>query len=240
MVTSLQEIIIFLLFFSFCTIIYLEAAGGRQVSRYLNRQIQPELQWKRYRRSEHAYLKSVKPARRHLAASTIPTVVTVTVLVLFGTKSLFLTAVISGSMAPTFERGDLVLMQSVYKKVHEGDIIMFDNGVFEYPIIHRAVKVDRGSIRTKGDANSYMDWWTLNPQAVKAKAVTIAGKPIVIRDWGTFFILEKRGDELLPLFGEDYRTYQLFFTVLRIYGLVISIISIVIYISLAYRDYKNG
>lgn len=236
---TLQELILFLLFLSLSTLLYLEVSN-QQVSRYLHRHIEPELRWRGEHHREKGYLKNIKPRKEHIVAKTMPTIAITGILVLFGTKSLFFTAVISGSMAPTFERGDLVLMQSLYTTVHEGDIIMFNNGVFQYPFIHRAVKVSQGGIRTKGDANGYVDWWTLHPSAVQAKAVTIAGKPVVIKDWGTFFILEKRGDENLPLFGDDYRAYQLFFTVLRTYGLIISIISIVIYISLTYREHKNA
>ena len=221
----------------FVLLLYDETIGGRHVRRFLDQRIISFLKRQRYQHREKSYLAQIKPEKRHTLTHAVPVLLTLCIFLLLATKSIFFAAVVSGSMQPTFERGDLVLMQSLHKTVNERDIIMFNNNIYAHPITHRAVEVSDKGIRTKGDANQYVDAWTLGEGNVVGKVVTLGGRPIVIKDWGIFFILENRG-EALPLFGSDYAKYQLFLSVLRTYGLVISLISLLIYVSLTYKDIK--
>ncbi len=227
------------LFLLFILLLHDETLGERRVRRFLEWRVIPFLKGRRYRHEVQSYLAEIKPERDQRLRGAASVLIVLCIFLLLATKSIFFAAVVSGSMEPTFERGDLVMVQSVYKKVHEGDIIIFKSDIYAYPITHRAVEVSEKGIRTKGDANKYVDAWTLGEEDVIGKIVTIGGRPIIIKDWGIFFIVENRG-EALPLFGSDYEKYQLFLKVLRTYGLVISIISLLIYISLTYKDVKTS
>jgi len=85
-------------------------------------------------------------------------------------------AVFSESMVPTMLKGDLVFVAGT-QQVNAGDIIVFDavdsfgNRVFAYPIIHRAIAVENGTITTKGDNNASPDAWETTIGRVHGKAV---------------------------------------------------------------------
>ena len=82
-------------------------------------------------------------------------------------------AVFSESMVPTFEKGDLAIVSGIDKDVSVGDIIVFDIGMRDYPIIHRVYNIAKnGDIQTKGDNNAYEDPWLLRTKE------TIHGKAI--------------------------------------------------------------
>ena len=78
-------------------------------------------------------------------------------------------AVFSGSMVPTFYKGDMIIVSSPNSGVtgmflgsgnedyKVGDIIVFDavKGGYKFPIIHRIISMNAdGTFETKGDANS--------------------------------------------------------------------------------------
>jgi signal peptidase len=65
-------------------------------------------------------------------------------------------AVESGSMEPTFYRGDiLVLHGAPAEDLDVGDIIVFSPASDSTPVVHRIVDVNSdGTFQTKGDANS--------------------------------------------------------------------------------------
>jgi len=71
----------------------------------------------------------------------------------------------SGSMHPTLEPGDLILVQGIEpSKIQVGDVIIFHQTTdYDNLIIHRVVniKTEDGEIffTTKGDANSASIWW---------------------------------------------------------------------------------
>jgi len=74
-------------------------------------------------------------------------------------------AVASGSMTPTLEVGDLVIVQAVpASEIKEGDIIVFNMPGEKTHTIHRVITTEtlaNGTIRfkTKGDANPTEDPW---------------------------------------------------------------------------------
>ncbi len=65
-------------------------------------------------------------------------------------------AVESGSMEPTFYRGDILVLQGVPAgTLKVGDIIVFSPSEGATPVVHRIIKINGdGTFQTKGDANS--------------------------------------------------------------------------------------
>ncbi len=95
--------------------------------------------------------------------------------------------VLSGSMEPTFKKGDMVLMQEFDLNVKVGDIVMFPMYGFKEPITHRVVGITgRGYIITKGDANALTDSTGFPPERIIGKAVLIGNTPIVLKGIGYY------------------------------------------------------
>lgn len=155
-------------------------------------------------------------------------------------KAIFFTAVVSGSMVPTFERNDLVLMQNFDRSYNVGDIIMFVEPFTNRPVTHRIVSIDNGVIRTAGDFSGMMDAWKIGKNNILGKAIIFNGRPVVIKRYGRFFIVDAKEKEL-AFFGDDYRSYFLFFQIIKIYGYVIVVICVILYIALTFRQksWKN-
>jgi signal peptidase len=65
-------------------------------------------------------------------------------------------AVESNSMEPTFQRGDILILQGISPDQLEiGDIIVFSSPGQEIPVVHRIVEINPdGTFQTKGDANA--------------------------------------------------------------------------------------
>ncbi|MDD5615586.1 MAG: signal peptidase I [Candidatus Methanoperedens sp.] len=103
-------------------------------------------------------------------------------------------SVLTGSMEPELMRGDLVLMQTFALKVNVGDIIMFPMFGYYEPVTHRVIKITKeGEIVTKGDANPDIDG-VFPANIVAGKAITINGRPILLRGWGSAIRPEQFGD----------------------------------------------
>jgi len=156
------------------------------------------------------------------------------ILFILASRMIFFTAVVSDSMRTTFEKDDLVLIQNIDHSYKIGDIIMFVEPFTLRPTTHRIVLIDRGIIRTAGDFTGVMDSWKIDEKDVLGKAVMIQGKPIVIKRYGRFFIVDKKTQNV-AFFGSDYRAYFLFFQVIKIYGYVIVVICVILYIALTFR-----
>ena len=86
-----------------------------------------------------------------------------------GTTSFFAT-VVSGSMKPALERGDMVVLAKA-AEYRQGDIIVFKRG--EDIIIHRVALVVSNGYKTKGDNNSYTDFKTVEKKDVLGKAIFV-------------------------------------------------------------------
>jgi len=182
--------------------------------------------------------KKVPPSTQKVFLTEGLTILTVvSVMFILGTKMVFFTAVVSNSMVPTFAKEDLVLAQNIDRSIKPGDIIMFRTPDTNMPVMHRVVDITREGIKTKGDANPAVDWWTVKPEDVMGKAITINGKPIVIKNFGRYFIIDDAHQDFGP-FGQDYRKYLLFFEVLKLYGFIISTVSLLLYIAITYRKTK--
>ena len=79
-------------------------------------------------------------------------------------------AVFSNSMVPTYYKGDLIFVQGT-DDVSVGDIIVFDAPAYKYPIIHRIIDVNGGTLVTKGDNNVNPDPWGTTVSDVHGKSV---------------------------------------------------------------------
>jgi len=157
------------------------------------------------------------------------------IMFLFASKAIFFTAVVSGSMSPTFNKDDLVLMQNIDRTYKPGDIIMFERPDTSYPVVHRISLITDKGINTAGDATGQMDWWELEKEKISGKAIMIQKKPIVLKGYGKFFIIDERTQDFGPL-GQDYGRYFLFFQVIKIYGYVIAVFSLFLYIIMTFKQ----
>jgi hypothetical protein len=117
---------------------------------------------------------------------------------------------------------------------------MFVEPFMGRPVTHRIFRIDGDIIRTAGDFSGAMDAWEITKKDIRGKAIIINGKPIVIKRYGRFFIVDAK-DQQLAIFGDDYRSYFLFFQVIKIYGYVIVVICVILYIALTFRkkSWKN-
>ncbi len=181
---------------------------------------------------------SMQPADTQKGMLKEGLILTTVLLVMFllATKAVFFTAVVSGSMVPTFERGDLVLMQNIERTYRVGDIIMFTRPDTSNPESHRIVSVTNEGIQTQGDAVGIMDYWVIKDREIIGKAILIQGKPVVIKGYGQFFIVDyiNKNQDFGP-FGQDAQKYILFFQVVKLYGYVIAVVSLLLYIVLTVR-----
>lgn len=133
-------------------------------------------------------------------------------------------------MEPTFKRGDLVLMQSLYGEPAVGDIIMFIPMKGMEPITHRITSIDKYKyIRTKGDANPKEDDWIVRIMDIKAKSVIIFGKPIVLPGLGTSLVSRAENFSIVTKFTKEQSLDSLF-QQFRSYTPLIIFIMLVIYI----------
>jgi len=177
--------------------------------------------------------------RTSLIHSTVPFSLFLFVIIALFFKLAFFVAITSDSMQPTFKRGDLVLMQKIVTTPKEGDIIMFKRPEYMLPITHRVVWAKDGLARTKGDARVRADPWVVREGEIIAKAVQIGGKPIVLKDVGNYFILDTR-EMRYGKYGLEYTFVKNVFSVIRMYGYALCVISILAYVILTLREAKRG
>lgn len=124
---------------------------------------------------------------------------------IFGLKTMY---VVSNSMYPTFERGDLIIGSTDYNSLAQGDIIAFNSKWFDNKIVtHRVFEIvddntesgivpsDDSKIYTKGDNNSGIDPTYISKSDVVAEIVAIfpnvgyyMNSPVIISIIIAFFI----------------------------------------------------
>ena len=122
---------------------------------------------------------------RNIIIQSLPWIGVLALVFILGNQYFVFATVLSGSMVPTFEKGDLVLMQTFNLDIKVGDIIMFPMYDIKEPITHRIVaKDEKGNIITRGDANLYTDGSAFPPERVIGKAMLIGNKPIILKGLG--------------------------------------------------------
>ena len=86
-------------------------------------------------------------------------------------------AVVSNSMYPTFERGDLIFVRGVDSpdEIKQGDIIVFQLKGDPETKVHRVVEIENNNgqvqFKTKGDHNPNIDPWDVSFEEVKGKVL---------------------------------------------------------------------
>ena len=163
-------------------------------------------------------------------SSLVLSILTIIIVMLLF-KIVFFAVVTSDSMSPTFERGDLILMQRIHVDPRVGDIIMLENSASMLPITHRVVAVTNGGVRTKGDARAFTDPWLVPKQEILGEAVQIHGRPIVLKAIGNYFILDPK-EMGVGRYGSEYMFIKNVFLAIRMYGYALCIISILGYLLL--------
>lgn len=157
---------------------------------------------------------------------TLLLIILVILLVSFGFKMIFFTAVISDSMKPEFQRGDLVLTQAISKDPQVGDIITFKANGVSNSVTHRVVSVQDNIVKTKGDNNPLNDdFGTVIKEDIIAKALVIDNQPVVLKGMGSFFILDYSKEGKLYKFGDSYEFVKQLMMTIRTWGYVITIIA---------------
>jgi signal peptidase len=150
----------------------------------------------------------------------------------------FFAVVVSDSMRPTFEKGDLVLIQTLSKEPEVGDIILF-SGFIELDqerrefVIHRVYSITRdGMVKTKGDAMPVPDPWEVPPEKIVGKAVTLFGHPVIIKHVGEGLIVEPGKAITNPL------VIQYVLGTTRKMGMLVFLVVMLLYILLEVREYR--
>ena len=81
--------------------------------------------------------------------------------------------VVSGSMVPLIEAGDVILAKPIDRAVEVGDVVVFaDPAHADRDIVHRIVAIDEnGMATTRGDANNGPDPWLVDPGSISGGLV---------------------------------------------------------------------
>jgi len=156
---------------------------------------------------------------------TILLIVLIILILAFGLKMILFTAVISDSMKPEFQRGDLVFSQALFKEPQIGDIITFKALEVENTVTHRVIGFQNNFVTTKGDNNPLPDDYATTKDDIVAKAVIIGGHPVVLPGIGSFFILDFSKEGKLRKFGDQFEFMQNMFATIRTWGYVITLIA---------------
>jgi len=91
--------------------------------------------------------------------------------------------VLSGSMEPAFQRGDILFLNNAVEEVGVGDVIVFKIKDRNIPIVHRIIKVhtkddDTVELLTKGDNNRVDDRGLYAPRQLWLQREDILGKAV--------------------------------------------------------------
>jgi signal peptidase len=149
----------------------------------------------------------------------------VVLILAFGFKFITFQVVVSDSMKPVFERGDMVLSQAISKEPQVGDIATFKAADVQNPITHRIIGIQNNIVTTKGDNNPLPDGYATTKNDIIAKAIVIEGQPIVLKGVGSYFILDFTQQGAVSKYGDKFTFLQQMFQVIRTWGYVITIIA---------------
>jgi signal peptidase len=184
--------------------------------------------------------------REHARKVRLRSVLLPTALVLFAVyilsaHLLFFAIITSGSMEPTFKKGDLVLMQDILVQPKAGDIIIFPDpqnsriGSQPLTITHRIENISADGIKTKGDNNPYVDSWSVSRKMILGKAIVLYQQPLVLKDMGKYFLLDFSAQQYNQEFLAISRTIQN----MRALGIMIFFICLALYLILSVRDART-
>lgn len=168
----------------------------------------------------------------------LPIAITLFIAYILSAHLFFFAIVTSGSMEPTFKKGDLVFMQNILIQPKVGDIIIFPdpqkNVVSNKPVTvtHRIIEMKGDTIRTKGDSNPRADSWKINKKEVMGKAFIIGSNPLVLKDLGRYFLLDFTTEQ----YTEEYLAIARTIQNMRTLGLMIFFVCLAVYLFLSIKD----
>jgi signal peptidase len=167
----------------------------------------------------------------------LPLIPFLIIVYIFVNHMLFFAVITTDSMSPTFEKGDIVLMQSVDLEAQENDIIMFENknprGLHP-PVIHRVDNLTKDGILTKGDATNIIDDWIVEDDEVTAKAVKWnGGQPVVIPEVGNYFIQDYKAQ---GKYATEFVFTSVMVVLLKDIGIAVFTFCLVLYIILSVKE----
>ena len=152
-------------------------------------------------------------------------------------KLIFFTVVVSDSMNPTIEKGDLVLMQKIYVKPEIGDIITFKVPDVELPVTHRIISISGNEMRTRGDANPNEDSWRITRSNILGKILVISAKPVIIKDLGEYFLID--ASQKGRTYGPEFNAMSTLIKGVKFTGFAIFCICILLYLVFSIRDSRR-
>ena len=179
--------------------------------------------------SQYNKVEPVKLEKDTRAQDWIFLILVVALVFILGMKFVTLEVVISDSMRPEFQRGDMILTQSFIKEPNIGDIISFNTEESQYTITHRVVSVEE-IIKTKGDNNPYIDDYKTTQKKITSKVIMIDDHPIVIKELGALFIMDYSRMGVISKYGDTFTFMQNLSATIRAWGYILTIISVLAYI----------
>ena len=198
--------------------------------------------------SSHDHKKSIEKQMKHyrelsraprILPVLIPLIITGLAAYIILNKLLFFAIITTGSMSPTLEVKDLVLMQNLKIETQQGDIIMFETEEANMPVIHRVYSASGSGILTKGDASEFVDDWTLKKDQIRGEAVLFQGKPMIVKNIGEYLLFDPANVKITKYGSEFYRISGIIKNVKQL-GLIIFIICILLYIFTAFPSRRDG
>lgn len=175
----------------------------------------------------------------------IPIAIVLFAAYVLSSQMVFFAIVTSGSMQPTFSKGDMVLMQDIMVKPGIGDIIIFSDplakqsirvGSKTLTVTHRIVSMEGDKIKTKGDNNPYVDSWTIHKGDIIGKALVLNGQPFVLEDIGKYFLLDFTAQQYTVEFLAIARTIQN----MKAMGIMLFFACLALYLILSVRDARTS
>ncbi len=150
---------------------------------------------------------NTKHQSEHLTKKDIVEYIIIFLIALF--LASHLNVVVSGSMEPTFYRGDIVVVQNVhapyygleeldpYNDIEVGDVVIYNAKWYPDPVIHRVISIDEinGSkyYTIKGDNNEAADPYLVSPDQISGRVLSLGGNLLIIPKIGyvTLFFQEQ-------------------------------------------------
>ena len=163
-------------------------------------------------------------------------IVLLAAVVFLGLKLITLMVIVSDSMKPEFQRGDMIIVQSVSLTPEVGDIITFNVKNKNFAISHRVISINNGAIITKGDNNPRRDEYNTRQENIIAKAIQINDHPLVIKNLGALFIVDYSKQGVIYKFGDRFTFMQQLSATIKSWGIVITIFALFGYIMMMQRD----
>jgi signal peptidase len=152
------------------------------------------------------------------------------IIVILGLKLVTPVVVVSDSMKPVFQRGDMFIVQSIFLTPEIGDIITFNVTDKNFDVSHRVITIKNDLIITKGDNNPRKDDYKTKQKNIKAKAIQINNTPLVIKEFGALFITDYSKQGVISKWGDTFTLMQDISKAIKAWGIVITIFSLIGYI----------